>query len=167
MGGHEGFPLCTIYEQLLDIYDKGLRPFFLIDEVSMISGAMLMALSRALQEAEDVDRGIAFGGFPVMMFGDFGQLGPIDKAVEITDWLWKSDVYQSFHRMDLLQACRQSEDLEFKSMLDDIRRGELTPTTIKVFLQICNTSVPIPGDAVHLYPYKSNVEKVNRKKLDA
>lgn len=89
----------------MEIWEKGLNPFILIDEVSMISGMMLTALSRALQQAVEVDHGIAFGGFLVMMFGDFGQLGPINKADDTMDWLWKSDIYHSFQWMDLLQAC--------------------------------------------------------------
>ncbi|KAF9370662.1 hypothetical protein CPB97_002565, partial [Podila verticillata] len=129
MSGHQGFPNCNSYvirEQLMAIKDQGLKPMFLIDEVSMISGTMLTALSNALQEAGDVDSGVAFGGHLVIMLGDFGQLGPINKAVETTDWVWKSDVYQSFQHMDLLQACRQSGDPGFKLMLDHIRRGELS-----------------------------------------
>lgn len=172
MGGHRGFPNCEstkIAVQLMDIWDEGKRPFFLIDEVSMISGTMLTALSKALQEAAMVDRGIVFGGFPVVMFGDFGQLGPINKALDTTDWLWKSDVYRSFQRMDLLQACRQSTDPGFKSMLDDIRRGELTTAMASVFLEIClaSKSRPVPEDAVHLLPHKKEVDKENRKKLRA
>ena len=93
---------------------------------------MLTALSQALQEAVEVDCGTAFGRFPVIMFGDFGQLGPINKDLDTTDWLWKSDVYRSFQRMDLLQACRQSADPGFKSMLDDIRHGKLAVTMATV-----------------------------------
>ncbi|KAF9151425.1 hypothetical protein BG015_006686 [Linnemannia schmuckeri] len=82
MGSHQGFPNCNpnkIREQLTDIGDEGLRPFILIGEVSMISRTMLTALSKALQQAAYVDRDIA-----VMMFGDFGQLGPTSKALDTT-----------------------------------------------------------------------------------
>lgn len=168
MSGRQGFPNCNSYairEQLMAIKDQGLKPMFLIDEVSMISGTMLTALSNALQEAGDVDSGVAFGGYPVIMFGDFGQLGPINKAVETTDWVWKSDVYRSFQRMDLLQACRQSGDPGFKLMLDHIRRGELSAAMVSVFLQIYDASKPVPGDAVHLYPKKEDVDKLNKMRL--
>ncbi|KAG0196046.1 hypothetical protein BGX33_002187, partial [Mortierella sp. NVP41] len=168
MGGHQGFPNCNftkIREDLMDIWDKGLRPFFLIDEASMISGMMLTALSDALQKAAEVDRGISFDGFPVVMFGDFGQLGPINKALDTTDWLWKSDDYRSFQRMDLLQACRQSADPGFKSMLDDVRRGELNVAMASVFLEISLASKSVPDDAVHLLSYNREVAEINRKKL--
>lgn len=45
MDGYQGFPSCNsnkIREQLIDVYDEGLRPFFLLCEVLMISGMMLM-----------------------------------------------------------------------------------------------------------------------------
>ncbi|KAG0196422.1 hypothetical protein BGX33_001666, partial [Mortierella sp. NVP41] len=136
MGGHQGFPNCNpnkIGEQLMDIWNGGLRPFFLIDEVSMISGTMQTALSEALQKAAEVDRGFAFGGFPV--------------------------------RMDLLQPCRQATDPGFKSMLDDIRRGELNPVMVSVFLGIWRASKSITDDAVHLLSYKREVADINRQKL--
>ncbi|KAF9369703.1 hypothetical protein CPB97_003369, partial [Podila verticillata] len=168
MGGHQGFPhfnTTAIREQLMDIYEKGLRPFFLIDEASMISGTMLTALSEVLQDAVEVDCSTTFGGFPLMMFGDFGQLGPVDKVVDTMDWLWKSDVYQSFHQMDLLQACRQSMDPGFKMMLDDVRCGELTLAMYRVFLEIHDTPKPFPDNAIHLLPYKIEVTEINCKKL--
>lgn len=112
-----------------------------------------------------MDSGVAFGGYPVIMFGNFGQLGPINKAVETTDWVWKYDVYWSFQRMDLLQACRQSGDPGFKLMLDHIRRGELSVAMVSIFLQIYDASKPVPGDAVHLYPKKEDVDKLNTRKL--
>ncbi|KAI1315465.1 hypothetical protein EDD11_000746 [Mortierella claussenii] len=96
----------------------------------------------------------------VKMLGDFGQLGPINKAVDITDWWWKSDEYRCSHRMDLLQACRQSEDPGFKSMLDDIRRRVSTET-----IEIYDASKSIPCDAVYLYLYERNIEEVNRRRL--
>lgn len=151
----------------MDIYDHGLRPFSLVDEASMISGTMLTALSKVLQEAADVDCGTAFGGFPVVMFGDFGQLGRINKAVKLTDWLWKSEVYESVDRMDLLQACQQSSDPGFKSMLDGIRRGKFTYSMAYVFLNICRASTSAPDDAVHLLPYKKRVAHINQEKLRA
>lgn len=149
----------------MDIADQGLRPIFLIDEVSMISGAILSALSKTLQEAANVDSGVPFGGFPVILFGDFGQLGPVNKSSASTDWLWNSEVYQSFERVDLIQPCRQSGDVEFKSMLDDIRRGEVTGTMASLFFEICNQSETIPDDAIHLYPKKKEVEELNLKRL--
>ncbi|KAG0365870.1 hypothetical protein BGX24_003928 [Mortierella sp. AD032] len=152
MSGRQGFPNCNSYairEQLMAIEEQGLKPMFLIDEASMISGTMLTALSSALQETGKVNNGVAFGGHSVIMFGDFGQLGPINKAIETTDWVWKSDVYRSFQRLDLLQACRQSGDSGFKLMLDHIRSGEVSAAMVSVFLEIYDASKQAPEDAVH------------------
>jgi len=162
------FPEGNSYDvrlQLMDIADQALSPIFLIDEVSMISGAILSVLSKTLQEAANVDSGVPFGGFPVILFGDFGQLGPVNKSLAATDWVWNSEVYQSFERVDLIQPCRQSGDVEFKSMLDDIRRGVVTGTMASLFFEICNQSETIPDDAIHLYPKKKEVEELNLKRL--
>jgi hypothetical protein len=120
----------------MDIADQELRPIFLIDKVSMVSGAILSVLSKALQEAANVDSGVPFGGLPVILFGDFGQLGPVNKSLASTHWLWNSEVYWSLERVDIIQPCRQSTDIKFKSMLDDIRRGKVTGTVASVFLEI-------------------------------
>jgi energy-coupling factor transporter ATP-binding protein EcfA2 len=164
------FPEGNSFEvrmQLMDIADQGLRPIFLIDEVSMISGAILSVLSKTLQEAAKVDSGVPFGGFPVILFGDFGQLGPVNKTLASPDWIWNSEVYQSFERVDLIQPCRQSGDVDFKSMLDDIRRGEVTSTMASLFFEICNQSETIPEDAIHLYPKKKEVQELNLQKLES
>lgn len=162
------FPEANSYairEQLMDIADRGLRPLFLIDEVSMIPGTLLNVISKSLQEAGSADFGTPFGGFPVILFGDFGQLGPVSQTVSITDWVWKSPLYRSFERVDLTEQCRQSGDVGFKSMLDDIRRGRVTRSMLSVFLEIVNRSESVPKDAIHLYPFKKEVEEFNLKKL--
>lgn len=157
----------AIREQLMDIADRGLMPLFLVDEVSMISATLFSTISRALQEAAYADMGKPFGGFPVVLFGDFGQLGPIGKKFGETDWIWKSDVYERFERVDLCEPCRQSGDAGFSSMLDDIRRGNFTPEMVSVFAEICGHSEEIPEDAIHLYPFKKAVEEYNLKRLQS
>lgn len=155
----------AIREQLMDIADQGLSPVFLIDEVSMISGDMLGVLSKALQEAVNADSGVPFGGIPIIMFGDFGQLGPVNRSLDRTDWIWNSEIYRRFERIDLIQPCRQSGDVEFKSMLDDIRRGKITSNMASMLMEICDRSLVIPGEAIHLYPFKRDVDKFNLNKL--
>lgn len=67
--------------------------------------------------------------------------------------------------MDLLQVCLQSTDPGFKSMPDDIRRGEINPATANLVLNIHYTSESVPGDAIHLLSCKREVAEINRKKL--
>jgi hypothetical protein len=155
----------AIREQLMDIADQGLSPIFLIDEASMISGDILSVLSKALQEAVNTGIGVPFGGIPVILFGDFGQLGPVNKSFDRTDWIWNSEIYRWFERVDLIQPCRQSGDVEFKSLLDDIRCGMITSTTVSMFLDICKQSSDIPEDALHLYPFKRDVDRFNLNEL--
>ncbi|KAF9208814.1 hypothetical protein BGZ49_007467, partial [Haplosporangium sp. Z 27] len=62
----------AVHAQLMVIQDPGLKPMFLIDEIPMISGTMLTALSNTLQGAGDVDSVVGFGKYLVIIFWDFG-----------------------------------------------------------------------------------------------
>ncbi|KAF8957804.1 hypothetical protein BGZ46_002092, partial [Entomortierella lignicola] len=66
MSHHQGFPNCNSYAihgQLMAIQGQGLKLMFLIDKVSMISGTILTDPSNSLQETEDVDSVVGFGGY--------------------------------------------------------------------------------------------------------
>lgn len=170
MGGSNGFPLCNshaIREKLLDIKEEGKRPFFFIDEVSMVSGTLLTVMSRSLQEASFEDDDALFGGYPIVMFGDYGQLSPINRGSKAIDWVWKSEAYKAFDRLDLLQGCRQRADQGFKAMLDAVRCGELTSEACQVLCEILlgSNETGIPPNAVHLMPHKASVASLNSNRL--
>ena len=109
----------------------GKPPFFILDEVSMLSASMFKILLTALGElANSTD---VFGGYPLVAMGDFGQLGPIVKREEgagwlHTEWLWTSNnIMFSFHIHHLTVSCRQGpEEQRFFRFLEIVRRGPLT-----------------------------------------
>jgi hypothetical protein len=110
------------------------RPFFIIDEVSMLSRDMFEGLSdvcnKVFQTPTDGYR--PFGGAPVVMFGDFGQLGPIVKEGDPqAQWLFESPLLGDFIRIRLRTIHRQAQDQDFIKALSIVRNGSQLPQDIQ------------------------------------
>lgn len=117
--------------QIHCIRAKKKRPFFILDEVSMVSKSLFEIMSGTLQQLTGQD-GVMFGGVPIVCFGDFGQLGPIVKRTgsetgdgDWTEWLWTSDEFKEFLIYRLQVACRQGHGQDrFFQFLEIVRRGK-------------------------------------------
>lgn len=160
----------SVREQLVDIVVKGLRPLLLVDEVSMISGTLLSSMERTLSGATHIT-GQVFGGIAMVFFGDFGQLGPINRSQKAIDWFWKSEFYKEFTRFDLITSCRQNTDKGFKKFLDGVRKGHLSRSNFKVLVDIAGNGGQgtggIPPEAIKLMTHRWQVETINKKCLDS
>ncbi|KAG9319355.1 hypothetical protein KVV02_004907 [Mortierella alpina] len=148
--------------QLIEIASKGRKPLFLVDEASMISGTLLSSMGATLSAARYGD-GNPFGGVHIIYFGDFGQLGPINRWQKRIDWFWRSALYRKLERHDLITACRQETDVEFKSFLDDIRRGKIEPERAGIVLEILENgnNGGIPEDAIRLMTHRKQGDEFN------
>lgn len=100
---------------------QGKRPCLLIDEVSMVSSPLLEIMSQGLRQALDSDK--PFGGCTVIFFGDFGQLGPVEKGVKVPYiWTNRTGDYLAIDRYDLVCSARQREDMaDFVLFLEMLR----------------------------------------------
>jgi hypothetical protein len=110
------------------------RPFFIIDEVSMLGRDMFEGLSDVCNKMfQDPTEGYQpFGGVPAAMFGDFGQLGPIVKEGDPQAlWLFESPLLGDFTRIRLKTIHRQAQDQDFIKALSIIRNGSQLPQDIQ------------------------------------
>ena len=108
--------------------------YLAIDEISMISSHMLDLLSMSLKLFKRSSK--PFGGIQVLLFGDFLQLPPILKGGEsscLDCYTWKeANVKTTLLRTNY----RQSNDLSFFQLLQNIRNGEEIQTTCEVLIKL-------------------------------
>lgn len=154
----------SVREQMIDMSVKGRKPLLLVDEASMISGKLLSTIESTLTSAAHASSS-AFGGIDIIFFGDFGQLGPVNRSQKKMDWFWKSEAYEQLERFDLTSPCRQNTDVGFKDFLDDVRRGCLGRTGAEVFVEILKNGGArgelIPEDAIRLMTHRYQVDSFN------
>lgn len=138
-----------------------------IDEVSMVSARFfdeLEAIARAIRDSDS-----PFGGIQLILSGDFFQLPPVEKQT-VTGFCfqaksWPKAVPQTF---ELRQVFRQGNDPPFVRLLNQLRRGEVTPESVALLRKCSN---PVTSDdgiqPTRLYPLKRSVEEENLKELSS
>lgn len=136
---------------------------FIIDEISMISGAALMIAEALAQRARDSR--LPWGGLRVIAVGDFAQLPPVSQDKQ-RDWcflnqVWKSSGFQNV----VLQHNKRVEDSRFLDILADIRHGLVSPA-VKDFLDERVRPHDEEDPGTRLFPRKIHADQFNRKKLD-
>ncbi len=114
---------------------------------------MLSSLDNRLR-AGNGKEDISFGGMPVILMGDFGQLPPVgDKPMYVTgNWSVVSDhghsLYLIFDSAIILeqvmrQASEDTETIAFRGLLMRMRNGKVTEEGWKLLLQHSTTNVPM------------------------
>ena len=106
-----------------------------IDEVSMVNADLVDAIDRSLRQARQKPF-TAFGGVPVVLFGDPYQLAPVpgdvDERAYFTDqyrsmWFFDAKVWQETElRIFELTTIHRQHEAEFKFMLNAVRHGMVT-----------------------------------------
>lgn len=132
----------------------------IIDEISMVSGALLDICSRLLQDARDDDR--PFGGVKIVAVGDFFQLPPIDGAYAFESEAWAA---ADFIPCYLHEQHRQSGQL-FVDVLTDVRAGELSDTTRAALRARVFDDVSEVPCKLRLETHNNSVDDINRKRLE-
>ena len=136
-----------------------------IDEVSMMSKKMfdiIDVIARLSRGKKDVP----FGGIQIVLSGDFYQLPPIgeNSDPESTAFCFESDNWNKCIPtiIELTTLYRQSDAL-YKKILNQIRVGKITPSTIEALSKRIN--LPITEDIVPtiLYPTRNQADVVNNK----
>lgn len=167
--------------ELLQARFKGVK-YIVIDEVSMIGQRMLGWLDVRLKSAS-CQKDKPFGGFNVIIVGDFGQLSPIGDTP-----LWKQPtrskgfveghiLYKEFKKIVVLsnennmrQKGSAHSQVQFRQFLRRLRDGKCVSNDYKF---ICNRMVGNISseemkkfdDATRIFARKKPARKYNEKKL--
>jgi hypothetical protein len=138
------------------------KTVFLIDEFSMLTRAVIEAISSALTGV--TGRRKIFGGIAVIFFGDVAQLLP-PKSM---DYVWKSRIFIQLAKYTLVQSMRQEEDVGFQLVLDLVRKC-MVDVDMRV-VDFIKTRVieyqNVPSNCVRLYTTNSSARAANRVSVD-
>ena len=116
----------------------------IVDEVSMISNQMLMAINMRMNEVLGANDPVPFGGMPVIVFGDLFQLEPVSGSqpfVPLTSNVAKKmfggfpcapNIWEGFEFRQLNTNHRQKGDdnIKWRTTLDHIRFGTLSSSDV-------------------------------------
>jgi len=136
-----------------------------IDEVSMMS----KKLFDIIDNIGRISRGkkdIPFGGIQVVLSGDFYQLPPIGENMDSDSiaFCFESENWDNCipNVIELTTIYRQS-DSSYKKILNQLRVGKITPSTITALTGRVN--IPISEDVIPtiLYPTRNQSDTVNNK----
>ena len=132
----------------------------IIDECSMLSSELLDRLdevAKLVRRKSDL-----FGGLKVMLVGDLHQLSPVEGKL-----LTHSPVFTRIaeNSMLLTTIFRQSDPRTLK-VLDEVRAGDLSKTTVSYLRSLADTPLDDDKKTV-LTSWKKSADKVNAERLEA
>jgi hypothetical protein len=155
--------LLTQKEYLWKRYDKAR--VLIIDEVSMINAKMFDALDRLAQGMKG--NTLPFGGMQVVLSGDFFQLPPIIRGGGEVAYIDKSNAWKTLGvRVCYLEEQHRQDDLSLHGILNEIRSGEVSPETQKLFEEMCGNESKQKSEPTRLYTHNFDVDSVNEERLE-
>ncbi|GBE89851.1 ATP-dependent DNA helicase PIF1 [Sparassis crispa] len=141
----------------------------IIDEVSMVDGQLFDTLA-ALANSLRKKTAKPFGGIQLVITGDFFQLPPVTKSNTEPFFAFESDAWKKCidHTVTLSRVYRQ-KDSQFVSLLNELRRGTISPSAHQTFSRLSRTLPPLPTGLLptELYPLRAQVERANTTRLAA
>eukprot|EP00040_Diaphanoeca_grandis_P043222 m.8885 g.8885 ORF g.8885 m.8885 type:complete len:844 (-) comp7259_c0_seq1:201-2732(-) len=140
----------------------------LIDEISMLDGALFDTLAKI--GASVRNKAKPFGGLQLVLCGDFFQLPPVGLDQPGKTFAFKADAWTDVGLVThhLSEVLRQQSDPGFISVLNDIRVGVLSETSIEALDRCHVTRKPRPTDGIvptKLYCLNKEVDSENAKRL--
>ncbi len=140
----------------------------IIDEVSMMNKVFFVKISNYLKKIKDCDK--PFGGVQIILSGDFCQLPPVENIgyiFESKEWL-----NCAFEICYLTKSFRQSNDLEFQQILNEIRFGDISDECYNKLLKLNNFKHLENGDIQNenikptkMFPINRQVDSFNEANL--
>ncbi|KAF5336912.1 hypothetical protein D9611_003448 [Ephemerocybe angulata] len=142
----------------------------IIDEISMLDGVLfdkLEAIARIMRRSE-----LPFGGIQLVICGDFCQLPPISNKVNGIEipaiFAFEASSWRQCvgHPTTLTKVFRQ-KDQAFVQILDEMRFGTLSPSTIATFKGLSRTVEYTDGiEPSELYSTRYEVLNANQARLN-
>ncbi len=136
-----------------------------IDEISMLSGKVLTAISDILKHFRKSSE--PFGGVQIILSGDFFQLPPVSREVisnrEKFAFMAPVWVEAGLKICCLTKQFRQGKDtLSF--ILDEIRSQDISDDSLERLREKLEDETKLP-DAIKLYTHNADVDSMNAAKL--
>jgi ATP-dependent exoDNAse (exonuclease V) alpha subunit len=139
----------------------------IIDEVSMLHHFRFDLVNKVLQNMKGNVR--PFGGVQVVLCGDFFQLPPVSRPGEPESlFIYKSDSWAEakFTVCYLSEQFRQKDDDDVLSILNEIRRGDVTDTAREYLQSRFNKDIDLGIEPTRLFTHNADVDALNERELE-
>jgi ATP-dependent DNA helicase PIF1 len=140
----------------------------IVDEISMIDCVLFDKLDEIARAVREKEKDLPFGGIQLVLSGDFFQLPPVRKGVDdgSPKFCFESKAWNGAirHTINLTQIYRQ-RDPEFTAMLNQIREGCLSHTTVEKFRELQRPVICDGAEATELFPLRLEAERANSRRL--
>jgi ATP-dependent exoDNAse (exonuclease V) alpha subunit len=135
-----------------------------IDEISMIPGAALLAAETISRKAREADE--PWGGLRVIAVGDFSQLPPVTRDAQVRDWAFASETWRNTEFAPaILREIVRSQDTDFLEVLNLVRHG-IADRRVQDFLR-SREKVDQPDlEGTRLFPHRGTTEDYNLAQLE-
>lgn len=131
-----------------------------IDEISMMSKTLfelLDAIAKKMRKNQKI-----FGGIQLICCGDFHQLPPVENEFCFESPLWdKTFIKQVVFKENF----RQKGDLEYQTVLNEIREGQVSPESCKLLIECSKKEITDEIKPTVLYPTKKFADQINQFEL--
>ena len=128
-----------------------------IDEISMMSKQLFELINVIAQKIRKNQK--IFGGIQLICCGDFHQLPPIENEFCFESEIWNTTFTYQYV---LKENFRQKDDLEFQTLLNEIREGCITPESCKILLDCSKKQSSSDIKPTLLYPTKKYADQINQ-----
>lgn len=170
------FGICQNTEELIihDRYNKNRikelnkilqnLDLLIIDEISMVSAFLMEMIRFRLNSAKFSGR--------ILFVGDFFQLPPVNNKNSFSSlfdevYAFESSAWNSFEPVVLeLNISKRTEDLEFFSILKEIRRGILDDKILTYLSSLRENTKVYNNNPTILFGTNAEANKMNKEKLN-
>ncbi|MBI5135516.1 AAA family ATPase [Candidatus Uhrbacteria bacterium] len=137
-----------------------------IDEISMLDGAILGNVDRVCREVKRRDE--PFGGMQVLFVGDFFQLPPVSRPGEpLAQFAFESQAWAEVSPfVCYLEEHYRQEDQTLLSILSALRNNAITDAHCTQLSTRCIADpTRLSNDTPKLYPHTVDVDRINSAEL--
>lgn len=146
------------------IYEKWKKlDTLIIDEISMISPELFDKIEECLRIIRNNDK--PFGGVQMILSGDFLQLPCVKNELFVFDSeSWKKHI----KNMIFLDVIIRQKDIDFQTMLNEVRIGQVTEKSKKILLSRLKKFDNKYHDLIPTILFSTNkdVDNYNKKKME-
>ena len=135
----------------------------IIDEVSMLSGLQLSSIEKLARYIRQDPR--PFGGMQVVLVGDFFQLPPVTRGIQLPSFAFEHEVWKKLNLATCYLTTQfRQDDTQLERVLADIRNGSVDDDTVETLLSR-KVQHETDDDVTKLYTHNVNVDAYNEKRL--